>query len=256
MTGFDGDERGFTLIELLVVVAIIAVLAALLMPSLRQALESARKAACISNQRSVGTLIIQYANDHEDLTPPVWVQGEFLTWHNRLIHLEYTENPPPGQPPIFLCPSHQPSVWTTLDYIASEKSYAYGMRFLTRNYDYGRLGGYGGGFSFGDGAVRPELLNLDFGSPSRFLMVADSILNYSNPSSAAHLKQRYYFRAGDVAVYSDAVHLRHNGLGNFLFGDGHVESLAKVDLVGNYGASDGTDAFVETAIFEGPGFFK
>ena len=248
-------KQGFTLIELLVVIAIIAILAALLIPTLRQALESARKAVCISNQRSIGGLLIQYAGDHEDLTPPTWVQGELLTWHNRLIDLGYTENPPPNRPPIFLCPSHQPSVWTTTAYLAEEKSYAYGMRFVKGNYDYGRLGGYGGGFSFGGGTVRPELLDLDFGSPSQFLFVADSILNHNNPAIAAHLQQRYYFRAGDVAVYSDAVHLRHNDLGNFLFGDGHVEALAKKDLVGNYGARDGTDAFLEEAIYEGPGFF-
>ena len=238
------------------VIAIIAILAALLMPSLRGAMETARKAACTSNLRSVGSLNIQYANDHQGLTPPLWVQGELLHWHTRLVDFGYTENPAPGRPPIFLCPSHQPRVWTTLNYIAPEKSYAYGMRFVRRNYDYGRLSGYGGGFSFEGATVRPELLELDLGSPSRFLFVADSILNHNNPAIDAHLQQRYYFRAGDVLVYADAVHVRHHDLANCLFGDGHVESLAKEDLVGNYGTRDGTDAFVEGAVYEGPGFFN
>jgi prepilin-type N-terminal cleavage/methylation domain-containing protein/prepilin-type processing-associated H-X9-DG protein len=250
------SSGGFTLIELLVVIAIIAVLAALLMPALRRAMESGRSAGCMSNLRSAGTLIINYANDHEDLTPPLWVQDERLHWHTRLIHLEYTENPGPNRPPIFLCPSHQPRSWTLLNHDAAEKSYAYGMRAVRGNHTYAKLSGYGGGFSFAGGGVRPELMELDFGSPMRFLFVADSILNHINPSIAAHLQQRYYFRAGDIVVYSDAVHLRHNGRGNFMFGDGHVESLAKEDLVGNYGAFDGTDAFVAGAIYEGPGFFQ
>ena len=40
---------GFTLVELLVVVALVAVLLALLMPSLKRARESARRVACLSN---------------------------------------------------------------------------------------------------------------------------------------------------------------------------------------------------------------
>lgn len=44
---------GFTLIELLVVIAIIVLLAALLLPSLKQARQSAYRAGCLSNLRQM-----------------------------------------------------------------------------------------------------------------------------------------------------------------------------------------------------------
>ncbi len=46
-------ERGFTLTELLVVLAVIAILAAFLLPALSRARESARRAACVSNLRQI-----------------------------------------------------------------------------------------------------------------------------------------------------------------------------------------------------------
>ena len=47
-------ERAFTLIEMLVVVGLIAILAALLAPSLRNAMEAARALRCLNGHRAIG----------------------------------------------------------------------------------------------------------------------------------------------------------------------------------------------------------
>jgi prepilin-type N-terminal cleavage/methylation domain-containing protein/prepilin-type processing-associated H-X9-DG protein len=56
-------RRGFTLIELLVVVAIIALLIAILLPSLARAREQAKQAVCASNVKMLNTAAIAYVTD-------------------------------------------------------------------------------------------------------------------------------------------------------------------------------------------------
>lgn len=54
------DERGFTLIELLIVVAIIAILAAILIPNFLRARGQARVSATKGNLKNIGTALESY----------------------------------------------------------------------------------------------------------------------------------------------------------------------------------------------------
>lgn len=62
-------SRSFTLIELLVVIAVIAILAALLFPSLNQSLISARKTSCAGNLKQLGLAMTLYIKDYDDYVP-------------------------------------------------------------------------------------------------------------------------------------------------------------------------------------------
>ena len=58
------NNKSFTLIELLVVIAIIAILAAMLLPALQQARARAMSTKCVGNLRELGSLALQYMDDH------------------------------------------------------------------------------------------------------------------------------------------------------------------------------------------------
>jgi prepilin-type N-terminal cleavage/methylation domain-containing protein/prepilin-type processing-associated H-X9-DG protein len=70
-------HNGFTLIELLVVIAIVALLMAILIPSLRKARIQAMTVVCQSNLKQWGTIFTLYTNDYEgrfvpDLGAALW----------------------------------------------------------------------------------------------------------------------------------------------------------------------------------------
>ena len=63
-------QQRFTLIELLVVVAIIAILAAMLLPALSRAREQVRSVSCMNNLRQILTGVTFYADDNSSWLPP------------------------------------------------------------------------------------------------------------------------------------------------------------------------------------------
>ena len=65
-----GVRGGFTLIELLVVLAVIAILAALLLPALARAKQKAQGIVCINNQRQLLIAWRLYADDSNDMLVP------------------------------------------------------------------------------------------------------------------------------------------------------------------------------------------
>jgi prepilin-type N-terminal cleavage/methylation domain-containing protein len=72
---------GFTLIELLVVVAIIALLIAILLPSLGKARDRAKTTVCASNLRSWGQILIVYQNLYDGyMLPARMFSGSATNW--------------------------------------------------------------------------------------------------------------------------------------------------------------------------------
>lgn len=78
MQRLQQDKRvcGFTLIELLCVIAIIAILAALLLPAFGQAKARAHRVACVNNLRQVGYGFHLFANDHQGKFPMRVLTGD------------------------------------------------------------------------------------------------------------------------------------------------------------------------------------
>ncbi|HBC87573.1 MAG TPA: hypothetical protein DCZ94_11505 [Lentisphaeria bacterium] len=95
------SKNTFTLIELLVVIAIISILAALLLPALRNAKFMAKSILCVSNLKQMGTAFDLYLSDNNYRMPRAWdVAGGYQTEYRKVVIDGYI-----NKPEISMCPN-------------------------------------------------------------------------------------------------------------------------------------------------------
>ncbi len=214
----------FTLIELLVVIAIVGVLLSVLMPSLSQARETARSTTCLANERSIGQLVMYYANDYRNYTPalssPYDTNDPTLPniWFTKLIHYylgrqpetgwgtDYRYGTGRGPEKLFTCPT-DPEMGK--DGLNERFSVAYGWNYLALTHlDRTNLTSDGNSARFSQ-----------IERPGETIMAADSNALWTFA---------YIIKPQDFKGYYSAIHTatyRHNTNANFVFADGHAASL-------------------------------
>jgi prepilin-type N-terminal cleavage/methylation domain-containing protein len=85
-------HKGFTLVELLVVIAIIGILAAMLLPALAKARENAYKSSCLSQLKTLGKILLLYANDNKGFYPPAQNHAGTFMFDTNAVYPEYLTN--------------------------------------------------------------------------------------------------------------------------------------------------------------------
>ena len=98
------SKQAFTLAELLVVIAVMAILAALLLPALASAKAKAKKTTCISNLKQLNLGIRMYADDHADVLPNAG-SNSYLTYKELMKSYVGLKGTSSAQDLVFACPA-------------------------------------------------------------------------------------------------------------------------------------------------------
>lgn len=227
---------GFTLIELLAVVAIIAIIAGILFPTLRNMSERGKTTTCLSNMRQWGAGLQLYLSDHYGVFPEEGRKLSSIEWENTNVWFnalaEYMGIEPVGfatadgrpiQPrskSVFMCPS------LTMQKVTDElgQPITVGARDTVFAYGYNlwldhsaRKGQHDNSTRFGQFLRMSQILK-----PARFAVFGEISHTKFDLLSAEYLKYRHN---GDNYV-------------NIALADGHVETFYRTNVYVSASESD------------------
>jgi prepilin-type processing-associated H-X9-DG protein len=262
-------RNGF--IDLAVVISIVAIVAVVVMPAVTQADKESGQNKCISNLKSLGVALTQYAQDNEGRLPPMWTKtqaGSAGTFWCSSI-LPYLQNEIPKDKPIpdaefgpqwwfganfMRCPG-APEPTLQEDKTHYDNYFTYGLNYpalftlagspIPKSALLERIpastfmaADCNGNSSYHGLIYNPGPNNVGFYPPGIKFFPLDTDTDgddIKDTSSAQAEKGVHYYPYNGVAF-------RHNDGANFLMADCHLVWLAKMDWVTNKDLVWGTSA--------------
>ena len=229
-------RKGFTLIELLVVIAIIALLLAILMPSLRKAKDIAKQVVCKNNCKTFGLANAMYAaeyngyfvSNNDSTLPlingraPIWCTNQTFIDYLAMSNEETAWSVPKGSfvlPDKYQCPSAR---------LRDKDDSSWGPWIIRTSY---AMNGYSGANFWSGNPWRSTKIR---NSSGKIIFIGGSDILAIRDKAAY---KTYWDLYGDIYRHPDnfggsiaMTSYRHSEKTNITFADGHVDSMKKEDV--------------------------